>query len=119
MGACFHSAYTVEQVEEVKDFEYLISTDVDFYKEMLVSAKNDKLEKDYSKKEKKINFISLVINQLQIIIQKVKKYNTKKETPEKLKFLKENYQKAMNSINLIDENKFMDYINQIFPILDE
>ena len=53
MGACFHSAYTVEQVEEVKDFEYLISTDVDFYKEMLVSAKNDKLEKDYSKKEKK------------------------------------------------------------------
>lgn len=119
MGACFHSAYTVEQVEEVKDFEYLISTDVDFYKGMLISVKNDKLEKDYSKKEKKINFISLVINQFEIIIQKVKDYNNKKETPEKLKILKENYQNAINSINLIDENTFMNYINLILSILDE
>ena len=54
-----------------------------------------------------------------ILIDKVQKYDKKKQTEEKVKTLKENYQSALNSINLLDEDVFMKYINNMIEILVE
>lgn len=119
MGVCFHSAYNLEQVKEVEDLDYIISEDLEFYKQMLESTKSDRIETDITKKEKKVKFIELVNKQLAIIINKVQKYDKKKQTDDKVKTLKENYQLALNSINLIDEEVFMKYINNMIEILVE
>ena len=119
MGACFHSAYNLEQVKDVEDFDYIISGDLEFYKQMLESMKSDRLETDNAKKEKKVKFVELVNKELKILIDKVQKYDKKKQTEEKVKTLKDNYQSALNSINLLDEDVFMKYINNMIEILVE
>lgn len=119
MGACFHSAYNLEQVKDVEDFDYIISGDLEFYKQMLESTKSDRLETDTAKKEKKVKFVELVNKELKVLVDKVQKYDKKKQTEEKVKILKENYQSALNSINLLDEEVFMKYINNMIEILVE
>ena len=114
MGVCARSAYNLDQVKKITDLDYIIECDVEFYQEMLKSAKNDKLEKSEEKKQQKIAFIQLVIDGLTKLNENISNFDGKKKfTDEEIATVKQSYQNAINVINLLDKDKFNEYIQLI------
>lgn len=105
MGTCCHSAYNLDQVQSLDEFEYIFESDLEFYEQMNKSILTDILETDENKKQHKMKFISLVLKSLKELISKVSK-SKGKVTCEEIKKIKENYQIAIQSVNTLNEKKF-------------
>lgn len=118
MGACIHSAYNLEQVQNVGDMEFIITSDLEFYKEMLNSAKNDKLEIDEVKKQNKIEFLQVVIDEFEKLIKIVVNYRKKDgDSLIKINNIKKEYQYSLNEIDKINKDEFCFHIEQIHKYL--
>ena len=118
MGACIRSAYNLEQVKTVSDMEFIITSDLEFYKEMLNSAKIDKLEIDEVKKQNKIEFLQEVIDEFEKLIKVVINYRKKdEESLTKINNIKKEYQISLYAIDKINRDEFCLHIEQIHKYL--
>jgi hypothetical protein len=118
MGACIRSAYNLEQVKTVSDMEFIITSDLEFYKEMLNSAKKDKLEIDEVKKQNKIEFLQEVIDEFEKLIKVVINYRKKdEESLTKINNIKKEYQISLYAIDKINRDEFCLHIEQIHKYL--
>ena len=118
MGACIHSAYNLEQVKTISDMEFIITSDLEFYKEMLNSAKNDKLEVDEVKKQNKIEFLQLVIDEFEKLIKVVINYRKDDgDSLTKINNIKTEYQASLYEIDKINRDQFCFHIEQIHKYL--
>jgi hypothetical protein len=118
MGACIRSAYNLEQVKTVSDMEFIITSDLEFYKEMLNSAKQDKLEIDEVKKQNKIEFLQEVIDEFEKLIKVVINYRKKdEESLTKINNIKKEYQISLYAIDKINRDEFCLHIEQIHKYL--
>ena len=118
MGACIHSAYNLEQVKTVSDMEFIMTSDLEFYKEVLNSAKKDKLEIDEVKKQNKIEFLQGVIDEFEKLIKVVINYrNQSEESLTKINNIKKEYQILLYEIDKINRDEFCLHIEQIHKYL--
>lgn len=116
MGICCHTAYNIEQVQSLGEFEYIFESDLEFYEQMNRSILSDKLETEENKRQHKMAFISLVVKSLKELITKVS--NPKgKGTPEEIRLIKENYLGAIQCVNTLNDAKFEMCIREILEQL--